>query len=158
MTHRVLKAGLPLVIALAAGCATTGSGFGTTATGTDPVTFSWKSSDEVFGSMTATLATGKTYTGEFVQITDDTTVDQLGPLWTGWGPHSRMGAWYDWNAGPQFVTHYSGRVVANLSDSGGSHMRCHFQLVHPAEGMAGGGRGDCQLPDGKRIDAQFPRA
>jgi putative hemolysin len=30
--------------------------------------------------------------------------------------------------------------------------------VHPSNGMAGGGEGDCQLPDGKTIDASFPGA
>ena len=36
-----------------------------------------------------------------------------------------------------------------------THMRCKFQLVHPSDGMAGGS-GQCQLPDGKTIDASFP--
>jgi hypothetical protein len=157
MTNRLLLAVIPLAIALAAGCTTMGSGFGSTAAGTNPVSFTWKSSDDVSGSMTA-LAQGKTYTGQFFQITSDTTVDQLGPLWTGWGRGGRLGPWYDWDAGPQFVTHYSGKVVANLSEPGGAHMRCRFQLVHPADGRAGGGRGECQLPDGARIDAQFPQA
>jgi putative hemolysin len=30
--------------------------------------------------------------------------------------------------------------------------------VQPSSGMAGGGQGDCQLPDGKTIEASFPRA
>ena len=158
MAHRVFRTGFPVVIALAAGCATTGSFSGSTAAGTDPVSFTWKSSDSVSGSMMATLAPGTTYKGQFFQITSNTTADDLGPLWTGWGPGRRMGTWYDWDAGPQFMTHYSGRVVANLAEPGGRHMRCRFQLVHPADGMAGGGQGECQLPDGKRIDAQFPRA
>jgi len=37
-------------------------------------------------------------------------------------------------------------------------MRCKFQLVHPSNGMAGGGRGQCQLPDGTTIEARFPSA
>jgi hypothetical protein len=49
-------------------------------------------------------------------------------------------------------------VVANLGAPGGEHMRCKFQLAHPSEGMAGGGRGQCQMPDGKTIDANFPIA
>jgi hypothetical protein len=108
--------------------------------------------------MTATESDGKTYTGQFFQITSDTTVDTLGPLWAGWGPGWRRGGWYDWNAGPEFVTHYSGRVVANLATPDGTHMRCKFQLVHPSDGMAGGGRGECQMPGGNSIDATFPHA
>ncbi|MDB6100768.1 MAG: hypothetical protein JWO52_767, partial [Gammaproteobacteria bacterium] len=51
-----------------------------------------------------------------------------------------------------------GKVVANLSAPDGLHMRCNFQLVHPSDGMAGGGRGQCQLPKGNTIDATFPKA
>jgi hypothetical protein len=35
-------------------------------------------------------------------------------------------------------------------------MRCKFQLVHPSDGMAGGGEGQCQLPKGNSTDATFP--
>ena len=156
-THR-LTSGLLLAAVVAAGCTTTGTGFGSTASGTDPVTFQWKSSDSVSGDMSATLADGKTYTGQFFQITSETTVDTLGPLWAGWGPRWRRGGWYDWDAGPEFVTHYSGRIVANLTSPDNAHLRCWFQLVHPSEGLAGGGHGECQMPDGQHIDAQFPKA
>jgi hypothetical protein len=161
MKHLTAKLGLPLLVALAAGCTTMGTGFGSTATGTNPVNFSWKSTDGVSGSMSASLSDGKTYTGQFFQITSDTTVDNLGPLWTGWGYGGRGrwgGDWGFWDAGPEFVTHYSGRVVANLATPDGQHMRCKFQLVHPQDGMAGGGTGQCQLPQGNTIDATFPKA
>jgi hypothetical protein len=70
----------------------------------------------------------------------------------------RGGGFGYWDAGPEFVTQYTGRVVANLGTASGEHMRCKFQLVHPSDGMAGGGRGQCQMPDGKTIDATFPTA
>src|ERR1700693_5083855 len=89
MTHRTLKLGLPLVLALGAGCTTMGTGCGSTASGADPVNFSWKSSDSVSGTMSATLSDGKTYSGQFFEITKDTRVDNLGPLWSGWSPGSR---------------------------------------------------------------------
>ncbi len=158
MAHRTGKTGLLLGMVLAAGCTTTGSGVGATPSGKHPATFSWTSSDDVSGLMTARFADGKTYTGQFVQVTSNTTVESLHPLWVGWGPRWRMGGWGDWDAGPEFVTHYSGRVVANLAATDGSHMRCRFQLAHPDAGMAGGGTGECQLPDGGRIDAQFPHS
>ena len=162
MKHSTLKLGLPLLVALAAGCTTMGTGFGSTSTGTNPVNFTWKSSDSVSGSMNATLANGKTFTGQFFQITSDTTVDNLGPLWAGWGGYGHRGRWGGdwgfWDAGPEFVTHYSGKVLANLASPDGKHMRCNFQLVHPSDGMAGGGRGECQLPAGKTIDTTFPKA
>jgi hypothetical protein len=160
MIHTTVKLGLPLLVALAAGCTTMGTGFGSTASGSNPVNFSWKSSDSVSGTMSAALSNGTTFSGQFFQITDDTTVDNLGPLWAGWGGgRGRWGGdWGYWDAGPEFVTHYSGRVLANLTAADGKHMRCTFQLVHPSDGMAGGGRGECQLPKGKTIDATFPRA
>jgi hypothetical protein len=162
MTHSTsttLKLGLPLLVVLAAGCTTMGTGFGSTASGADPVNFSWKSSDSVSGTMDATLSDGKAYNGQFFQITKETRADSLGPLWVGWRGHfGRYGGWNDWDGGPTFITHYSGRVVANLGAPSGEHLRCKFQLVHPASGMAGGGRGECQLPDGKTIDATFPSA
>ena len=143
------------MLALAAGCTTMGTGFGSTTSGAHPVTFSWKSSDPVSGTMSATLPDGETYTGQFFEITQNTRVDNLGPLWTGWRP----GWGFDyWDAGPSFVTHYSGRVVTNLGTPGGAHMHCKFELARPSEGMAGGGRGQCQMPDGKTIDASFPTA
>jgi hypothetical protein len=158
MKQAMMRVGLPLLIALGAGCTTTGAGFGSAPSGASPVSFNWTSSDPVSGSMTATESDGKTFSGQFFQITSDTTVDTLGPLWAGWGPGWRRGGWYDWNAGPEFVTHYSGRVVANLATPDGAHMRCRFQLIHPSDGMTGGGRGACQMPDGNTIDATFPKA
>ena len=158
MKHSSVKFGLPLLAALAAGCTTMGTGVGSTATGADPVSFTWQSSDSVAGTMSATLAGSQTFNGQYFQITRQTRVDNLGPLWVGWHHGWRGYGWDNWDAGPSFITHYSGRVVANLAAPGGEHMRCKFRLVHPGEGMAGGGRGECQMPDGKTIEATFPAA
>src|ERR1700682_5552429 len=117
MTHPTVKLGLPLLIILATDCTTMGTGFGSTASGTDPVNFSWKSSGGVSGTMNASAPDGISYAGQFFQITRDTTVANLGPLWDGWGPGWRRGGWASWDAGPEFVTHYTGKVVANLSGS-----------------------------------------
>ena len=159
MKHSIVKLGLPLLAAIAAGCTSMGTGVGSTPSGADPVSFSWKSPDSVSGTMTATLSDGKAYSGQFFQITKDTTVNSVGPLWSGWSPGwGGWDGWEGWGAAPStsFITHYSGRVVANLGAPGGEHMRCKFQLAHPSDGMAGGGRGQCQMPDGKTIDATFP--
>jgi hypothetical protein len=53
------------------------------------------------------------------------------------------------------ITHYSGQVLANLQGPRG-FMRCDFRLMRPSYGMAGGGMGQCQLPSGTIIQAQFP--
>jgi hypothetical protein len=151
-----------LALLTVAGCTTMGTGYGSTASGTSPVHFSWSSSDGVSGTMSATLADGSVYAGSYFQITDTTTSDTLGPLWDGWGPDAYYGAgfgdWGYWGAGPEFVTHYTGRVVANLANPQGKHIRCKFHLAHPSSGMAGGGLGDCQLPEGKTIEASFAGA
>jgi hypothetical protein len=159
MKHSIVKLGLPLLAALVAGCSTMGTGVGSTPSGADPVSFSWKSSDSVSGTMSATLSDDKTYSGQFFQITKDTTVNSVGSLWSGWSPGwGSWGGWENWGALPSssYITHYSGRVVANLGAPSGEHIRCRFQLAHPSDGMAGGGSGQCQMPDGKTIDATFP--
>jgi hypothetical protein len=149
---------LPLLVAMATGCTTMGSGTGSTPSGSSAATFNWKSSDGVSGTLNATMSDGKTYSGQYFQITKDTTVDSIGPLWGGWRGRGGRG-WGYWGAdpSPDFITHYSGRVVANLAEPSGTHMRCQFQLVHPSDGMNGGGLGQCQLPDGITIDANFPK-
>ncbi len=52
-------------------------GFGSTASGQNPVNFNWQSSDNVSGTMNATLSDGKTFTAQYFQITTDTTIDNL---------------------------------------------------------------------------------
>jgi hypothetical protein len=149
---------LPLLAIIASGCTTMGSGFDSTQSGASPTTFNWKSADGVSGTMNTTMSDGTTYSGQYFQITRDTTVDSVAPIWEGW--HSGWGGADFWDAGPSpgFIAHYSGRVVANLASPSATHMRCQFELVNPSDGMAGGGTGQCQLPDGETIDASFPTA
>jgi hypothetical protein len=160
--HRVLACGL-LALVMLAGCTTTGMGRGElTAKGrpAEPVLFRWKSADGgLSGTMTASLADA-TFTGRFFQITRQTTRETLAPMWDGWDE-----GWRDWPYGlwpypdtydaTQFVTYYSGKVVANLASGGERRMRCRFRLVDPRSGMAGGGQGECQLSGGGVIQAEF---
>jgi hypothetical protein len=141
-----------LALALAAACATT--------RGQDTlVNFSWTSedADAVSGTMTATLFSGQSFTGKFFQVTSDTRVDGLTPLWAGWAGHRERPYW-GFDAGPEFVKHYAGRVLANLADAQGDHMRCSFRLVSPASGMDGGGLGRCEASAGEMVAASFPAA
>ena len=147
--------GLLAMMGAVAACTTMGTGVGNARNGGDVnANFAWKSTDDRTGTLTANLSNGDSFSGPFFQVTQDTRVETLAPLWNGWGRPWRGRYW-----GPYpdsaFVTHYSGRVVANLADGAGEHMRCHFTLMHPQNGMAGGGAGECQLPSGQTIDATF---
>src|ERR1700733_3092831 len=133
------RAGLLLVVALAVGCATTKTGSGSALSGPNPVKFGWTSRSNVSGSMTATLANGGTFTGRFSQVTSSLT-DELGSQ----GPIWHQEGQYDVGPGLQYVPHYTGRVVANLSRSDGAQMRCRFELMRPVDGMAGGAGGGWQ--------------
>jgi hypothetical protein len=146
-----LRVGLLLVVGLVVGCATVRAGSGSAVSAANSVRFSWISPGNVSGSMTATFANGDTFTGRFFQITSNLT-DKLGsqgPIWHQEGP-------YDVGPELQYAAHYTGRVVANLSGSDGAQMRCRFELMRPVIGMAGGARGECQVPDGLSVDVQFP--
>lgn len=161
-TARCLPALLFLLLALSA-CTTTGSGGGQIAgaqTQEVRVVFDWKSTDGgISGTLTAALP-GLTFAGRFFQITQQTRSEVLTPLWTHW-----QRGWYDWRywdhpalfpfPTTQFITHYSGKVVATLQAEGRQHMRCRFHLVAPARGMSGGGEGECELSDGRRVRAAF---
>jgi hypothetical protein len=153
---------LAIVLSAAAGCTTTGMGYGNIAgDGEKPVTFRWHGTDPVSGTMSATLPDGVSYSGPYFQITQQTSQQMLGPLWDGWGYGWGEWGWpYYWGDPPadEFVTRYSGKVVANLTAKDGSRVRCRFRLAYPAQGMAGGGQGQCQLKDGKTIDVTFPTA
>ena len=155
MCTRSRLAPLALGMLAAAGCTTTGTGVGTTPGGRVTAIFAWTAEGPRSGTMTATLSTGDLYRGPFFQVTRETRIEELGPLWVGWGRRWRWHGWDYWGPQQSYMTHYTGRVLANREGPGG-RMRCRFTLMRPAAGMAGGGQGRCQLPSGTIIDADFP--
>ena len=150
-------------VLLLSACASTGMGGGElTRKGrsAEPVLFTWKSTDGgISGRMVATLPDA-TYQGRFFQITQQTESQAIAPLWDGWTE-----GWYDWpywgngSYGPydvnQFITRYTGKVVATLQSPAGKRMRCRLHMAHPARGMAGGGDGECQIAGAGTILATF---
>jgi hypothetical protein len=160
-----------------AGCTTTGVGYGQAAKGNLGATFTWRETGGTRGTMIAQLSNGQNYQGPFFQITSESQIMDYGPLWNGWGPGSYWGGygygrypwggwsrypygygwggWGPWGPDRETITHYSGQVLANLQGPGG-FMRCNFRLMRPSSGMAAGGVGQCQLPTGTIIHAQFP--
>jgi hypothetical protein len=148
-----------------AGCTTTGFGTGQSTTGNVSATFNWTESGGTHGMMISRLSNGEAFQGPFFQITSESVAD-YGPLWSGWGPgfgwHRPFGrfgwgwgGWGAWGPYPETITNYSGQVLANLQGPTG-YMRCHFSLLRPSYGISGGGVGQCQLPSGLIINAQFP--
>jgi hypothetical protein len=55
MTRSIVKLALPLLVAFAAGCASTGTGFGWMGSRADPVNSNLENSDAVSGSINATV-------------------------------------------------------------------------------------------------------
>lgn len=151
----VRLAPLSLVTLLAAGCVTAGTGVGSSPGGAVSAAFAWTADSPRAGTMTATLSTGETYRGPFFQVTRETRIEELAPLWVGWGRRWRWHGWDYWGPQQGYLTHYTGKVLANLEGPRG-RMRCRFTLMRPSAGMAGGGEGRCQLPGGTIIDADFP--
>ena len=153
-----------------AGCTTSGIGTGQSAVGNVGATFTYTQTGATRGNMVASLTNGQIYQGQFFQITQESRVTDYDPLWNGWGPGYGWGrgwggrrwgygwgGWGPWGPDQQTIIHYSGQILANLQGPGG-FMRCNFALARPSSGIAGGGAGQCQLPTGAIIHAQFPRA
>ena len=153
---RISAISLAIALLAAGGCTTTGTGTGMSRHGDIRANFSWTAQGATQGQMTATMADGRTYQGRFFQITRETVVDELGPLWLAWAGRNRWRGWDNWGPQSTTITHYSGQVLANLQGADG-YMRCQFNLVQPSAGMQQGGQGQCQLPGGGRIRAYFDK-
>lgn len=130
------------------------------------VAFVWESSDfALSGTIRTTLPSGESFDGRYHEITSTTTVDRLGGFYGAWYGAPWYGASWGWGGAwpyygsggaSEFITHYSGDVVAMLDGDRGTQMRCRFSLEDGASGMRGGGVGECQLSSGDRITAIFP--
>ena len=144
-------------IALGA-CTSMGSGSGFSASGNEAVNFSWRSDDGsgTSGQMSATLASGKIFSGDYLEITHQIATAELDPLWNEWDRGGSdlftQASMPDFGSGTQ----YSGRVLAKLRSGDGERMTCRFHLNVPSQGMAGGGQGRCDV-NGGLVDAVFPR-
>ena len=158
--------GASLIALGVAGCTTSGIGTGQGVGQNIGATFSWTETGATRGTMVAQLSNGEVFQGPMFQITQESQVMDYGPLWSGWGfggfGYHRFGnpygwgwdRWGPWGPDQATITHYTGQVLANLVGPGG-YMRCHFTLMSPSAGMAGGGLGQCQLPTGTIMNAQF---
>ena len=168
MFNLSIRMGAVALAAAALGaCTTTGFGTGQTIGSNVTANFTWVEHGGTSGTMVAQLSNGQVYQGRYFQVTQESRVDDFGPLWAGWGggfgwgrPWGGFGwgwgwgGWGPWGPYDETITHYTGQVLANLQGPAG-YMRCHFTLERPYSSMAGGGIGQCQLPTGAAINAQF---
>jgi hypothetical protein len=119
-----------------------------------PVHFSWKSdgSSVTRGTMSAKVENTGVFQGKYMQITSEADASDTNAYFSDtWYPGWR--GWDGWGSGgPEFVTNYSGRVIAVLRSDKGESMRCRFQLAEPSSGPAGGGIGECELSDGNKVN------
>ena len=89
------------------GCKSMGSGTGTSNTGDVHAQFTWQQSEATSGTLTAIVSypggSQETYSGKFYQITRNSTVESLGPLWYPW--HPGWGGWGYWGAEPDSASY-----------------------------------------------------
>ena len=122
-------------------CTSMGSGTGTVSQDNTPVEFAWSSKDGgTSGTMSATVGSGATFGGPFVQAIDAVRTDSDEP------PYAA------------YSTRFSGQVFATLKGPDAQQLRCRFHLNIPAAGMHGGGQGECRFSGGRTVDALFPRS
>ena len=149
-------AAIGVALAMLSGCATQSTQPGAS-NDREPVHISWTASVAVAsGEMNATLADGRQFSGSFVQMASDRLVAP-GRIWVGWRYAWRDSSWDGFGAAPSLEMIHRGEVVANLKGPRGERMRCRFTLSNQDAGMAGGGRGACQLAEGGTVEAIFPR-
>jgi len=104
------------------------------------VHFTWQQSEAASGILTAMVSGEKgseTYQGKFYQITSNSQVETLGPLWHPWHPGWTGWSYWDSVPGDAFITYYTGHVLTNLAGPDGKRIRCEFQLLRTDEGMRG---------------------
>jgi len=141
------------------------------------VKLSYASDQSIGGTINVTLgAGGEHFRGEFVRLSDDSQGTEVagrvmsawGAKWEGqsksdqedsWLPGSKKDGGFGTEAGSGFNfylrKHYSGRVIAWLEGNRGHNMRCRMELKLPAEGMSGGGSGECQASEGSQVIIRF---
>ena len=168
MTALSIRAAVASLGAIAiAGCTTSGIGTGQSIGGNLGATFSWTETGGTQGTMVAQLTNGQLFQGPMFQITSESArrlrpaVERLGS-WLGLG--RRLGR-------PALGLRlgrlgWLGSETRSLNTAVRSSPICRGQaascaatsrLMSPSTGMAGGGLGQCQLPTGTIINAQFPR-
>lgn len=148
-----------MILALGA-CAATGTRAGSSASGQKPLTVVWQGANGASrGTMHATLADGRTFTGTYLQVTSQTPSVSAPPELE----RERNYGWPDWTWGSPETSSttapaalYPAAVVADLASAEGTRMHCRFRLNDANAGMKGGGHGQCQVEDDGTLEAVLP--
>ena len=103
---------------------------------------------------TATTSDGEVFTGRVVQNIEKTNSTSSDLIWDsskktkhGWSTQIRDGS--------DSSTSYRSDAQAVLNGNRGHSMTCDFRLANPEAGIDGGGVGQCQISDGRKVPVQF---
>lgn len=131
---------------------------------TRQVPFSYDVTKKSRGTMSTTLGKGgERFHGGYVRLehgSRDPFVDNVYegwaiPDWAVFGPDGGAGWVATGVSWTEFARLYTGQVVASLEGDRGHHMRCKLELYAPQAGLAGGGKGACQVSDGGTLELSF---
>jgi hypothetical protein len=128
------------------------------------VPFSFDAVSSETGGMFTTLGKGgEHFRGLYVRVEQSTQGHLVSEVYDGWSAPE----WEVWQKDPdghwtalatsygEFAHFYTGKVVATLSGSENHSMRCRFTLANSQSDLLQGGKGECQVSDGGRIDLEF---
>lgn len=130
----------------------------------EQVSFTWKEAkgkDKAHsGTIETTLPDGETFEGQYHEIIATTTIETIEGFygsWYGdpWADWTWGGAWPRYATTTEYLSYYTGHIVALLGGNRGTTMRCDFQVADATRGLKSGGEGECQLSNGDRITAVF---
>jgi len=128
------------------------------------VPFSFEAENSKTGMMFTTLGKGgEHFRGFYVRVEQSTKGYLVTEVYNGWSSPE----WEVWQHDPDgnwtataksfgdFAHFYTGKVVATLNGSEKHSMRCRFTLANPQASLLRGGKGECQVSDGGRVDLDF---
>jgi len=128
------------------------------------VPFSYEVESDDRGLLETTLGKGgEHFRGPYVRVEESTKGEWVTEVYNGWSS-PEWEAWHhdadgEWTATAKsfgdFADFYTGKVVATLRGSENHAMRCRFTLTDPEAGWEEGGKGECQVSDGARVDLDF---
>jgi len=128
------------------------------------VPFSFEVESDSQGLLLTTLGDGgEHFRGPYVRVEESTQGEWVTEVYNGWSSpewetwkHDSDGGWTETaKSFGDFADFYTGKVVGTLHGSENHAMRCRFTLTDPDAGWKQGGKGECQVSDGARVELDF---